>query len=83
VNGKNYLKEKEEPMPMKLPKTYKNEGATSKYPKKTDTKAFGHIPEVYVALKNVFFLDRSCFFSATVLYRIFKACNTYFTVIVN
>jgi hypothetical protein len=33
VNGKNYLKEKEELMPMKLPKTYKNEGATSKYPK--------------------------------------------------
>ncbi len=33
LNGKNYLKEKEEPMPMKLPNTYKNEGATSKYPK--------------------------------------------------
>ncbi len=26
VNGKNYLKEKEEPMLLKLPKTYKNEG---------------------------------------------------------
>jgi hypothetical protein len=35
-------------MPMKLPKTYKNEGATSKHPKYTDTKAFGHIPEVFV-----------------------------------
>ncbi len=35
-------------MPMKLPKTYKNEGATSKHPKYTDTKPFGHIPEVFV-----------------------------------
>ncbi len=26
VNGKNYLKEKEEPLPMKLPKTHKNAG---------------------------------------------------------
>jgi hypothetical protein len=43
------LKKKEEPMPKKLPKPYKNEGATSKYPKYTDTKAFGHIPEVFVA----------------------------------
>ncbi len=29
MNGKNYLRKKEEPMPMKLPKTNKNEGATS------------------------------------------------------
>jgi hypothetical protein len=36
-------------MPLKLPKTYKNEWATSKYPKYTDTKAFGHIPELFVA----------------------------------
>jgi hypothetical protein len=36
-------------MPLKLPKTYKNEWATSKYPKYTDTKAFGLIPEVFVA----------------------------------
>jgi hypothetical protein len=49
LNGKNYLKKRgEEPMPMKLPKTYKNEGATSKHPKYIDTKAFGHIPEVFV-----------------------------------
>ncbi len=49
MNGKNNLKKKEEPLPKKLHKTYKNEGATSKYPKYTDTKAFGHIPEVFVA----------------------------------
>jgi hypothetical protein len=49
MNGKNYLRKKEEPMPMKLPKTNKNEGATSKYPKYTDTNAFGHITEVFVA----------------------------------
>jgi hypothetical protein len=48
MNGKNYLKKKEEPMPLKLPKTYKNEGATSKHPKYTNTKTFGHIPEVFV-----------------------------------
>ncbi len=49
MNGKNYLGKKEEPMPMKLSKSYKNEGAASKYPKYTDTKAFGNIPEVFVA----------------------------------
>ncbi len=49
MNGKNYLRKKEEPIPMKLPKTYKNEGETSKYPEYNDTKAFGHIPEVFVA----------------------------------
>jgi hypothetical protein len=36
---------------MKLPKPYKNEGATSKYPEYTDTKVFGYIPEVFVASK--------------------------------
>jgi hypothetical protein len=29
MTGKNYLKRKEEPIPMKLPKIYKNDGATS------------------------------------------------------
>ncbi len=48
MNGKNYLKKTEDPMPMKLPKTYKNEGTTSKHPKYTDTKAFVHIPEVFL-----------------------------------
>jgi hypothetical protein len=51
MNGKNYLKRKVEPIPMKLPKIYKNEGATCKYPKYTDTKACGHIPEIFVAYK--------------------------------
>ncbi len=36
-------------MPLKLAKTYKNEWATSKYPKYTNTKAFGHIPEVFAS----------------------------------
>jgi hypothetical protein len=49
-----------------LPKPYKNEGATSKYPEYTNTKVFDYIPEVFVASKIVFFSDRSCFFSATV-----------------
>jgi hypothetical protein len=34
---------------MELPKSYKNEGATSKYPVYTDTKVFDYIPEVFVA----------------------------------
>ncbi len=34
---------------MKLPKTYENEGATSKYPEYTDTKFFGHVSEVFVS----------------------------------
>jgi hypothetical protein len=49
MNVKNSLKKKRKPMPKKLPKPYKNEGATSNYPKYTDTKAFGHTPEVFVA----------------------------------
>jgi hypothetical protein len=34
---------------MKLPKPYKNEGATGKYPEYTDTKDFDYIPRVFVA----------------------------------
>ncbi len=34
---------------MKLPKSYKNEGATIKYPEYTDTKVLDYIPEVFVA----------------------------------
>ncbi len=48
MNEKNYLKKKEATVPMKLPKTYKNEGATSKHPKYIDSRAFGHFPEVFV-----------------------------------
>ncbi len=53
---------------MKLLKTIENEGATStrKYPEYTDIKVSGHILEVFMALKNIFFSDRSCLFSATV-----------------
>jgi hypothetical protein len=51
---------------MKLLKTLENEGATSKYPEYTDIKVSGHILEVFMALKNIFFSDRSCLFSATV-----------------
>jgi hypothetical protein len=36
-------------MLIKKLKTQENEGATSKYPKHTDIKVFGHIPEVSVA----------------------------------
>jgi hypothetical protein len=53
-------------VPMKLPKPYKNEGETSKYPEYTDTKVFDYIPRDFVAYKMFFFSDRSCFFSATV-----------------
>jgi hypothetical protein len=49
-------------------KTQENEGATSKYPEHTDIKVFGHIPEVFLALKIILFSDRSCFFSATVCF---------------
>ncbi len=51
---------------MKLLKTIENEGATSKYPEYTDIKVSCHILEVFMALKNIFFSDRSCLFSATV-----------------
>jgi hypothetical protein len=53
-------------MLIKKLKTQENEGATSKYPEHTDIKVFGHIPEVFLALKIILFSDRSCFFSATV-----------------
>ncbi len=53
---------------MKLPKPYKKEGATSIYPEYTDTQVFDYIPRVFVAVKIVFFSERSCFFSATVLH---------------
>jgi hypothetical protein len=33
---------------MKLPKSSKNDWATSKYPEYTDTKFFDYIPEVFV-----------------------------------
>ncbi len=52
---------------MKLLKTLENEGATSKYPEYIDIKVSGHILEVFVALKNIFFSDQSCLFSATVV----------------
>jgi hypothetical protein len=66
MNGKNYWKRKEEPRLLKLLKTLENEGATSKYPEYTDIKVSGHILEVFMALKNIFLSDRSCFFLATV-----------------
>jgi hypothetical protein len=47
--AKTTQKRKEELVPMKLPKSYKYEGATSKYPEYTDTKVFDYIPEVLVA----------------------------------
>jgi hypothetical protein len=34
---------------MKLPKSYKIEGETSKSPEYTDTKVLDYIPEVFVA----------------------------------
>jgi hypothetical protein len=40
---------KEELVPMKLPKPYKDEGATSKYSEYTDTEVFYYIPRVFVA----------------------------------
>jgi hypothetical protein len=49
MDGKDYKKRKEKLVPMKLPKPYKNEWATSKYPEYTDTKVFNHIPEIFVA----------------------------------
>ncbi len=51
---------------MKQLKTVENEGPTSKYPEYTDIKVSGHILEVFIALKNIFFSDRSCLFSANV-----------------
>jgi hypothetical protein len=62
MNGKNYLKRKEEPMPMKLPKTYKNERATSKYPKYTETKGFWSHSISFCGLKNYFLLRPVMFF---------------------
>jgi hypothetical protein len=51
---------------MKLLKTLENEGATSKYPEYTNIKVSGHILEVFMALKNILFSDRSSLFLATV-----------------
>ncbi len=48
--------------------TLENEGATSKYSEYTDIKVSGHILEVFMALKNIFFSDQSCLFSATVVF---------------
>jgi hypothetical protein len=50
---------------MKLLKTLENEGATSKYHEYTDIKVSGHILEVFMALKNVFFSDRFFFGDCT------------------
>ena len=44
-------------MLIKKLKTQENEGATSKYPEYTDIKVSGHILEVFMALKNIFFSD--------------------------
>jgi hypothetical protein len=65
--AKTNKKRKEEPMLIKKLKTLENEGATSKYPEHIDIKVFGHIPEIFLALKIILFSDRSCFFSATVI----------------
>jgi hypothetical protein len=53
-------------MLIKKLKTQENEGAKSKFPEHTVIKVFGHIPEVFLALKIILFSDRSCFFSASV-----------------
>jgi hypothetical protein len=65
-------------MLIKKLKTQENEGATSKYPEHTDIKVFGHIPEVFLALKIILFSDRSCFFSATVYIYTLGCSDFYF-----
>jgi hypothetical protein len=65
-------------MLIKKLKTQENEGATSKYPEHTDIKVFGHIPEVFLALKIILFSDQSCFFSATMLQSLTPIYSLYF-----
>jgi hypothetical protein len=52
-------------MPMNLPEESYNYGETVKYHYYTDTKNSCYIAAAFV-LENFFFVDRSCFFLATV-----------------
>ncbi len=53
-------------MPMNLPESLENDGATVKYHDYTDTKNSCSIAVAFVASKLFFLPNRSCFFSATV-----------------